>query len=110
MGQHETARIIYLDIAISDRRILHAAGIVPTRARGKKKSQEQQTQNQMTTWKYQELKATGFSTYIGKPIEELEQHFGKPYDRLTSGFGFETRYYQDIQGQWSFEAISKMIK
>ncbi|MFR1942662.1 MAG: CAP-associated domain-containing protein [Enterococcus durans] len=69
-----------------------------------KKSQEQQTQNQMTTWKYQELKATGFSTYIGKPIEELEQHFGKPYDRLTSGFGFETRYYQDTQGQWSFEA------
>lgn len=37
MSQHETARIIYLDIAISDRRILHAAGIVPTRARGKKK-------------------------------------------------------------------------
>lgn len=69
-----------------------------------KKSQEHQTQKQMTTWKYQELQATGFSTYVGKPIEELENHFGQPYDRLSSGFGFETRYYQGTQGQWSFEA------
>ncbi len=69
-----------------------------------KKNQEQQTQNQMTTWKYQELKATGFSTYIGKSVEDLEQHFGTPYDRTSSGFGFETRYYQDSQGQLSFEA------
>lgn len=57
-----------------------------------KENSDQQISNQMTTWKYQELKATGFSTYIGKPIEQLEKDFGQSYDRLTSGFGLK----QDI--------------
>ncbi|MEE1500265.1 MAG: hypothetical protein U0K17_09915, partial [Enterococcus hirae] len=58
-----------------------------------KKSSEQITQNQMTTWKYQKLETSGFSTYVGQSVDELEQRFGDPYERLTSGFGFETRYY-----------------
>ncbi|WP_165006123.1 MULTISPECIES: CAP-associated domain-containing protein [unclassified Enterococcus] len=69
-----------------------------------KKNQDQQVENQMTTWKYQELKSTGFSTYVGQPIEQLEKDFGKSYDRLASGFGFEIRYYRDAVKQLSFEA------
>ena len=68
-----------------------------------KENSDQQISNQMTTWKYQELKATGFSTYIGKPIEQLEKDFGQSYDRLTSGFGFETRYYENKASHLTFE-------
>ncbi len=69
-----------------------------------KKSSEQITQNQMTTWKYQKLETSGFSTYVGQSVDELEQRFGDPYERLTSGFGFETRYYHDQITHLSFEA------
>lgn len=69
-----------------------------------KKTQEQQVQNQMTTWKYQKLQATGFSTYIGQSVTELEQQYGDPYERSSSGFGFETRYYKDQVNHLSFEA------
>lgn len=69
-----------------------------------KENSDQQISNQMTTWKYQELKATGFSTYIGKPIDQLEKDFGQAYDRLTSGFGFETRYYENKASHLTFEA------
>ncbi|MBF8807915.1 MAG: hypothetical protein IC227_05640 [Enterococcus lacertideformus] len=69
-----------------------------------KKSPEQQIQNQMTAWKYQKLQATGFSAYVGKSVAQLEQQYGKPYDYLTSGFGFETRYYKDQINHLSIEA------
>ena len=41
-----------------------------------KENSDQQISNQMTTWKYQELKATGF--YISKPIDQLERILAKP--------------------------------
>lgn len=70
-------------------------------------TQDQQligNQNQVTSWKYQELNATGFSTYIGRSVTELEAEIGSPKDRLTSGFGFEIRYYQDPIQQIVLEA------
>ncbi|MBO1298750.1 MULTISPECIES: CAP-associated domain-containing protein [unclassified Enterococcus] len=70
-------------------------------------TQDQQlmgNQNQVTSWKYQELSATGFSTYIGQPVTKLESAIGSPKDRLTSGFGFEIRYYQDPINQIVLEA------
>jgi hypothetical protein len=69
-----------------------------------KKNQEQQIQNQMTAWKYQKLQTTGFSMYVGQSVAELEQRYGEPYERMTSGFGFETRYYKDQVNHLSFEA------
>lgn len=65
---------------------------------------QQIEENQMTTWKYQELQATGFSTYIDQPVSKLEADFGSAYDRLASGFGFEIRYYQDAEKQLLLEA------
>lgn len=89
MGKHEKTGFVLADSAISYCGILHGTSLVSAKLEVKENS-DQQISNQMTTWKYQELKATGFSTYIGKPIDQLEKDFGQAYDRLTSGFGFET--------------------
>lgn len=43
-----------------------------------KENSDQQISNQMTTWKYQELKATGFSTYIGNRSISWKRILAKP--------------------------------
>ncbi|MGM9904536.1 hypothetical protein A5844_000250 [Enterococcus sp. 10A9_DIV0425] len=78
--------------------------LFPPQLKSTTQDQQMGSQNQLTSWKYQELIATGFSTYIGQSIDQLEKEIGQPKDRLTSGFGFEIRYYQQPADQLVLEA------
>jgi hypothetical protein len=72
----------------------------PPKVEEKQPAEQQFEEKQRTAWKYQEMKATGFSTYINHPIDDLEKVFGKAADKADSGFGFETRYYHDVSGEY----------
>jgi flagellar hook-basal body complex protein FliE len=72
----------------------------PPKAEEKQPTEQQLEEKQRTAWKYQEMKATGFSTYINHSIDDLEKEFGKASDKADSGFGFETRYYHDVSGDY----------
>lgn len=72
----------------------------PPKAGEKQPTEQQFEEKQRTAWKYQEMKATGFSTYINHSINDLEKTFGKAADKADSGFGFETRYYHDVSGDY----------
>ncbi|MFV0561218.1 MAG: CAP-associated domain-containing protein [Enterococcus sp.] len=63
-----------------------------------------QQENKKTSWKYQELKAAGFSTYIGASVKKLTDEFGEPVTIQESGFGYEVYKFQDVNGQLQFEA------